>query len=127
MPLSISEYQTWLRDYDIARGFDRVLPSQTLVHAMEEMGEIAREVLYLDGYREDDDGEHRQALLAAELADCMTFLFKLAYQFDIDMEQALLANQPKADERFPVAEGRILIDRYLQRQRQGMLRWQSDV
>ncbi|MCO6451413.1 MAG: hypothetical protein J5I90_11560 [Caldilineales bacterium] len=127
MTLSISEYQNWLHAYDIERGFDQVLPSQTLVHALEEMGEIAREVLYLDGYREDEDREGRRALLAAELADCMTFLFKLAYQFDIDMEQALRENQPKAYQRFPVEQGRMLIDRYIQRQRRGMERWLNDV
>lgn len=116
--MKVSEYQQWLYEYDSARGFDRVQPSQTLVHAMEEMGEIAREVLYLEGYREDENAEERRALLAGELADCVTFLFKLAYQFDIDMEEALKANQPKAYERFPVEQGRELTERYLERQKQ---------
>lgn len=116
--MHIAEYQTWLEAYDRERGFDRVQPAQTLVHALEEMGEIAREVLYLEGYREPNDLEHRRALLAAELADCMTFLFKLAYQFGIDMEAALRANQTKANDRFPVEEGRQVARRYLARQRE---------
>jgi NTP pyrophosphatase (non-canonical NTP hydrolase) len=115
--MHIAEYQRWLEAYDRARGFDRVEPAQTLVHALEEMGEIAREVLYLEGYREPDDLDDRRALLASELADCMTFLFKLAYQFGIDMEAALQANQIKADNRFPIEEGRRVALRYLARQR----------
>ena len=120
--MKISDYQTWLHQYDIERGFDRVQPSQTLVHAMEEMGEIAREVLYLEGYREDENAEERRALLAEELADCVTFLFKLAYQFDIDMEEALKANQPKAYERFSVERGQELAERYLERQKRNAQR-----
>lgn len=116
--MHIAEYQTWLEAYDRERGFDRVQPAQTLVHALEEMGEIAREVLYLEGYREPDDLNYRRALLAAELADCMTFLFKLAYQFGIDMEAALQANQTKANDRFPVEEGRRVAMGYLARQRE---------
>ncbi|MCP4167095.1 MAG: hypothetical protein GY759_14580 [Chloroflexi bacterium] len=123
--MHISEYQQWLHHYDLERGFERVQPSQTLVHAMEELGEIAREVLYLEGYREPDDLEMRRAMLAEELADCVTFLFKLAYQFDIDMEQALKGNQPKANERFPVERGRELAERYLQRQRKNAERLQE--
>ena len=115
--MKISDYQHWLHQYDFDRGFDRVQPSQTLVHAMEEMGEIAREVLYLEGYRDPDDMDKRRAMLAGELADAMTFLFKLAYQFDIDMEAALKANQSKVTERFPVEKGRELAKRYLERQR----------
>ena len=115
--MKISDYQQWFHQYDLSRGFDRVQPSQTLVHAMEEMGEIAREVLYLEGYRDPDDMDKRRAMLAGELADAMTFLFKLAYQFDIDMETALKANQSKATERFPVEKGRELAERYLERQR----------
>ena len=120
--MKVSEYQQWLYEYDAARGFDRVQPSQTLVHAMEEMGEIAREVLYLEGYREDENAEERRSLLAGELADAVTFLFKLAYQFDIDMEAALRANQTKVNERFPVEKGRELAERYLERQRQNAKR-----
>lgn len=114
--MHISAYQSWLEAYDRERGFERVQPSQTLVHALEEMGEVAREVLYLEGYREPDDLEGRRALLAAELADCLTFLFKLAYQYGIDMEAALIANQDKANARFPVDVGRELAARYLERQ-----------
>ncbi len=122
--MKISDYQQWLYQSDHDRGFDRVQPSQTLVHALEEMGEIAREVLYLEGYRDPDDMDKRRAMLAGELADATTFLFKLAYQFDIDMEAALKANQSKVTERFPVEKGREFAERYLERQRRNAERMQ---
>ncbi|NUQ39051.1 MAG: hypothetical protein HUU23_14905 [Caldilineales bacterium] len=121
--MHISDYQQWIDDYDAARDFDRVQPSQTLAHALEELGEIAREVLYLDGYRDADDEDKRRAMLAEELADCMVFLFKLASQFGVEMEEALIASKAKAEGRFSVAEGRALAARYLARQRQSRARW----
>jgi len=121
--MHIADYQQWIDDYDAARDFDRVHPSQTLAHALEELGEIAREVLYLDGYRDADDVDKRRAMLAVELADCMVFLFKLASQFGIDMEEALAASKSKAETRFSTAEGRALAARYLARQRQNQERW----
>jgi len=99
--MEIADYQQWIRTWDEARGFDKTDPGLTLVHALEELGEVAREVLFLQGYKKDAMPEaHRQAL-ARELADTIVFLFKLAYQFDIDIQAALLELQDRADARFP--------------------------
>ncbi len=117
--MQIHEYQRWLEEYDQVRGWERVHPSQTLVHALEEMGEIARLVLALEGYKEGDEDESRTAL-AEELADCMTFLFKLAYQYDIDVEKALVGNQKKASDRYSVEHGRKDTERYLARQEKNL-------
>ncbi|MCD6554026.1 MAG: hypothetical protein J7M16_08455 [Anaerolineae bacterium] len=129
--MHIAEYQTWLEEYDRARGWDRVLPSQTCVHAMEELGEVARLVLYLDGYhapdgRQPDDPQLLRARLAEELADCATFLFKLAYQYGIDMEAALVDNQRKATERYTVEQGQADTARYLARQTENLARMKGE-
>ena len=87
--MQISEYQRWLEEWDRARGWDRVSPSHTLVHALEEMGEIARIVLQLEGYKDSESLEATRAELAVELSDIFVFLVKLAYQCDIDLEEAL--------------------------------------
>ena len=98
--MEIADYQQWLRAWDEARKFDKADPGLTLVHAMEELGEVAREVLFLKGYKKDAMPEaHRQAL-ARELADTIVFLFKLAYQFDIAIQEAMLALQDRVDRRF---------------------------
>ncbi|MCD6289342.1 MAG: hypothetical protein J7M34_02480 [Anaerolineae bacterium] len=110
--MHISEYQKWLEEWDRARGWDRVLPSHTLVHALEEMGEVARLVLELEGYKPAEDEESVRAALAEELSDVFVFLFKLAYQYDIDVESALRAGQIKADRRYSVEDGPPELERY---------------
>ena len=102
--MNISDYQQWIKTWDAARGFDKADPALTVVHALEELGEVAREVLFLKGYKTDAmPEEHRQAL-AMELADTIVFLFKLAYQYDINIEAALVALQKRVDARFPIDE-----------------------
>ncbi len=119
--MHIAEYQKWLEEWDRARGWDRVLPSHTLVHALEEMGEVARLVLQWEGYKPADDMEQVRAALAEELSDLFVFLFKLAYQCGIDVESALRAGQAKADQRYRVEDGAPELARYLEAQ----ARWRA--
>lgn len=100
--MHIHEYQAWVESWDKARDWDKTLLSHTLLHALEEMGEVSRLVQVLEGYRDTDlpDAEIR-AELALELSDLQVMLFKLAYQCGIDMETALRRGQEKADARFP--------------------------
>lgn len=123
--MQIREYQTWLRAYDEARGWDRISPSHSFLHLSEEIGEIAREVEYLEGYRAEDQPEEARARLAEELADAATFLYKLAYQCGIDLEDALQANMTKAEARFSVAYGQADTERYLARQAENLARIQE--
>lgn len=111
--MRIREYQAWLQAYDEARGWDRVAPPHTFLHLIEEIGEIARQVEYLEGYRETADTKQVRARLAEELADAATFLFKLSYQCGVDLEDALRGNMTKAEERFSVATGLADTQRYL--------------
>lgn len=118
--MRIREYQDWLQAYDEARGWDKILPSHSFLHLIEEIGEIAREVGYLDGYRDAADAGETRARLAEELADAATFLYKLAYQCGVDLEDALQANMTKAENRFSVAFGRVDTERYLARQAENL-------
>ncbi len=99
--MQIREYQEWLAAWDRARGWDQVDPAHTLVHAMEEMGEVARLVLRYEGYKAAASPEELRADLAEELSDLFVFLFKLAYQTGVDVEDALAAGQAKANARYP--------------------------
>lgn len=115
--MQISEYQRWLEEFDRARGWQQVSPSHTLLHALEEIGEVARLVLYLEGYKGGKRPDDVRQELAAELSDLFVFLFKLAYQNRIDMEQALLAGQAKAEARHgDLNEARAELDRYVVQQ-----------
>ena len=109
--MRIREYQQWVEAWDKERGWDKVLPVHTLAHALEEMGEVARLVLAWEGYKQVEDRERVRQELAEELSDLFVFLFKLAYQVGIDLEDALKRGQEKANARFPdleaaIAEGR---------------------
>jgi NTP pyrophosphatase (non-canonical NTP hydrolase) len=88
------------RSLDKARGWDRVAVSHTLVHALEEMGEVARLVLQWEGYKQAESADQLHAELEEELSDVFVFLFKLAYQTGIDVEAALARGQTKADSRY---------------------------
>jgi len=52
--MHIREYQQWLEQWDKERGWDRALLSHTLLHAVEEMGEVSRHIQAFEGYRELD-------------------------------------------------------------------------
>ncbi len=123
--MRIREYQAWLQAYDEARGWDKITPAHSFMHLIEEIGEIAREVEYLEGYRDVPDAGEARARLAEELADAATFLCKLAYQCGVDLEGALRANMTKAEKRFSVDFGRADTERYLARQAENLARIQE--
>jgi NTP pyrophosphatase (non-canonical NTP hydrolase) len=124
--MRIREYQTWLEGFDAARDWDKIAPCHTFVHLIEEIGEAARQVECFEGYRDGDDTDQVRAHLAEELADAATFLFKLAYQCGVDLEDALQRNMTKAENRFSVAYGRADSKRYLARQAENLARIQQD-
>ncbi len=101
--MHIRDYQAWLEAWDRARTWEQVTLSHTLLHALEELGEISKIVQMIEGYRDPSpaDLERLREELALELSDLQVMLFKLAYLCDIDMEEAMARGQRKADERFP--------------------------
>lgn len=115
--MQIREYQQWLEAWDRARGWDRVSVAHTLIHALEELGEVARLVLQWEGYKEAADPGRLRADLEEELSDVFVFLFKLAYQTGIDVEAALARGQAKADGRHAdLAKANAELARYHERQ-----------
>jgi len=114
--MDIAAYQRWFADYDRERAFDLIEPSQVVVHLMEEVGEIAREVLYLEGYRDpaarDDAVEH----LSEELGDAFVFLTKIAVHYGIDLETVVSGIVSKADKRWPLDVAQREMGRYIEHQ-----------
>ncbi|MFZ4659152.1 MAG: hypothetical protein ACOYNY_19215 [Caldilineaceae bacterium] len=101
--MHIREYQQWLEAWDRARTWDQVLASHTLLHALEELGEVSKLVQIIEGYRVAGKLSPEQVRneLALELSDLQVMLFKIAYLCGIDMEEAMQRGQQKADARFP--------------------------
>ncbi len=115
--MQIREYQQWLEAWDRARGWDRVSVAHTLIHALEELGEVARLVLQWEGYKEAANAEQLRADLEEELSDVFVFLFKLAYQTGVDVEAALVRGQAKADRRhWDLEKANAELERYHARQ-----------
>lgn len=101
--MHIREYQAWLEAWDSARTWEQVTLSHTLLHALEELGEISKLVQMIEGYRQPNPAALDQLRdeLALELSDLQVMIFKIAYLCEIDMEDAMRRGQQKADARFP--------------------------
>lgn len=113
--MKFQEYQSKLKALEHERGWDRVLPSHTFLHMGEEMGEIARVLECLEGYRTTDlsPDELRQQL-SGELADLTAFVFKLANQYEIDLGQAMQEQMNKFLSRYhDVQQGQDEMARYV--------------
>lgn len=114
--MDIAAYQRWFVAYDRARGFDLAEPSQATVHMMEEVGEIAREILYLEGYRDPSERADAVARLAEEIGDVIVFLTKLAARYGIELDDVVQNLMVKAEARWPVDDARREMARYIARQ-----------
>jgi NTP pyrophosphatase (non-canonical NTP hydrolase) len=114
--VDIQEYQRWFAGYDRQRGLDLVEPSQMTVHLMEEVGEVAREVLYLEGYRDPETRSDGLSRLSEELGDVLVFVTKIAQHYDIEMETVMQNVVSKAEGRWPLAEAEREMDRYVAHQ-----------
>jgi NTP pyrophosphatase (non-canonical NTP hydrolase) len=101
--MHIRDYQAWLEAWDTARTWEQVTLSHTMLHAIEELGEVSKLVQMLEGYRTPapDDLDQLRDELALELSDLQVMIFKIAYLSGIDMEDAMTRGQQKADARFP--------------------------
>jgi NTP pyrophosphatase (non-canonical NTP hydrolase) len=120
--MEFREYQRQLDALERERGWERVLPSHTYLHMGEEMGEIARILECLEGYRTTDQSRAQlQEALSGELADLMAFLFKLANQHEIDMGSAMQAQLSKFAARYEdIERGRQEMARYVAHQEQNL-------
>ncbi|GAP63258.1 hypothetical protein ARMA_1681 [Ardenticatena maritima] len=107
-PLTFDEFQTWFRHYDDVRGLTDDPPLAVLARLVEEVGEIARHVLRLEGEKPLDETarEAERAALALELADAFIFLTKLANIYAIEWTPTIHAAMQKAEHRFDVEDGR---------------------
>jgi NTP pyrophosphatase (non-canonical NTP hydrolase) len=114
--MDMASYQRWFEEYDHTRSLDLVDVSQTTVHLMEEVGEIAREVLYLEGYRDPNARQDPVAKLSAEIGDALVFLTKLAIHYSIDMDTVLTNVVAKAESRWPLEKAQREMERYIEQQ-----------
>ena len=112
--MDIGAFQKWFAAYDKERSLDLVETSQVAVHLMEEAGEIAREVLYLEGYRNPDDRVDAASRLSGEIGDAIVFLTKIAQHYGIDLDTVMHDIVTKAESRWPLTEAEHEMARYME-------------
>jgi NTP pyrophosphatase (non-canonical NTP hydrolase) len=105
--LTFGSYQRWFQDYDEVRDLAESDPTASVTHLLEELGEIARHVLRLEGHKrlEPDSREAEIEALALELSDAFVFLTKLANSYGIEWERTIRRAMEKAEERYPLELG----------------------
>jgi NTP pyrophosphatase (non-canonical NTP hydrolase) len=83
---TLKDFQEYVVEMSKERGFAKSTPLHTLVHLMEESGELAKAVRKAEHLRVDEKSE--SFAVAEEAADVLIFLLKLCNQYGIDLEQA---------------------------------------
>ena len=111
----LADLQRRLERFDAERGWNAVNPAHTALHLLEELGEVMREVLHLEGYKTPDPAA--RARLGGELADVTLLLFKLASQYGVDLERVVLEKMTANDLRFPLGASKAAMRIYREQQR----------
>ncbi|HEX2864948.1 MAG TPA: MazG-like family protein [Deinococcales bacterium] len=114
-PETLNGWQARLETFDRERGWDAVLPEHSALHAMEELGEVARELLVLAAYKTPDPAVRER--LAGEMADLHFLLLKLANQTGVNLQDALAGKLAQNEARFPIEPSRAAMDVYEQARR----------
>lgn len=102
--MTFNDYQLWFQEYDARRDLDTDPPLMSLSHLTEEIGEIARHILRLEGVKPMDNADRSAEIseLALELTDAFVFLTKLANSYGIEWEEAIARSIIKAEARSPL-------------------------
>jgi len=74
--------QKQVAEFDQQHGWDNDKPSQIALHAAEELGELARELLKEEGYK---PGTADRREIASELMDLQYLILKLANKYDLKL------------------------------------------
>ncbi len=76
--------QKQVEEYDKKYGWDNDRASHIVLHLTEELGEISRELLRHECYKNEEFSEKE---LAKEIIDLLYLTLKLANKFDINLEE----------------------------------------
>ncbi|MEO5627455.1 MAG: MazG nucleotide pyrophosphohydrolase domain-containing protein [Candidatus Saccharimonadales bacterium] len=94
---SLSDYQDYLREVVIERGFDKETVSEVFTIMVEEMGELAKAIRKANGQKVYSDSKHHD--IEEEAADVLFMLLDVCNRLDIDLEKAFAAKEVKNNSR----------------------------
>lgn len=84
---SMADYQTYIQDICVERGWDKRTPLEKMLFLTEEVGELAKAVRKEHGtygYDKPEDATH----LAEELVDILNYVLDIANVYEVDLEEA---------------------------------------
>jgi len=81
--MDITEMQDQVRKFDLKHKWDKDEPTQIALHAVEELGELARELLKEEGYKK---GQASKTEISSELMDLLYLILKLANKYNISID-----------------------------------------
>jgi NTP pyrophosphatase (non-canonical NTP hydrolase) len=94
--MTLQELQTYIKEMDHKRGFDKESAARCFVGLVEEIGEVAEVVKNLE---KPNRNKHKKMDIGAELADTLYYLISLANKFDVDLMEALKQKEVKNSSR----------------------------
>ena len=96
---NLKELQEWVKCFVDERGWKNN-PGDILTHMVEELGEVARNVLHMKDY----GGQHtfkEDINMGEELADLMYLLLKMSNECNVDLGKSFRLKMEKNVKRFP--------------------------
>ena len=94
---TIAEYQQYLKEVVVERGFDKETVSEVFTILVEEVGELAKAIRKSNGQKVYSDSKHHD--LEEEAADVLFMLLDVCNRLDIDLEKAFAAKEVKNNSR----------------------------
>lgn len=117
--MHISKLQKTIKSFEQRRNWDLVLTSHSFVHLIEEIGEIARHILYIEGYKNKDiDKPIDREKFGEELADALIFIVKIANQENINLEKEVEKKMKRNYSYYPPKKAKEGMKKYMEVQKE---------
>ncbi len=83
--MGFNELQQQVKEFDARFGWTCDKPENTLIHMMEELGEVSSHILHAVGYRKSPPSKDT---VADEIADLLYLTLKLSNLLGVDLDEA---------------------------------------
>ncbi len=97
---NVRELQAYVKKFVDERNW-QTPASDILIHMVEELGEVARNVLKMKNYGGQHTSDSKNNM-PEELADVFYLLLKLANESNVDLADAFVQKMEKNSKRFPL-------------------------
>ena len=99
------KFQAEVKDYLVARGWDKLSPVDLAKSIMIEGAELL-ELFQWNNYSVDqiDENEDLKGKIQKEMADVMIYCTELAVRLDLDVEKAILEKLEHSAKKYPADE-----------------------